>query len=99
MSRQKIVQDLVNYFRADQWQKFMKMITQTDDPMLHMHIYTENSLEPESLASLVAGYHEKKGIPLDRGVKFTGLPDVGLLINVQPVDAKTGRFLANYELF
>jgi len=97
--RKDVVQSLVSYFKSDQWQNFMKMLTQTDDPMLHIHIYCENSLEPESLARLVAGYHEKKGVPLDRGIKFSGLPDVGLLINTQSVEAKTGRFLANYELF
>jgi len=99
MVRKDVVQGLVGYFKSEQWQNFMKMLTQTDDPMLHIHIYCENSLEPESLARLVAGYHEKKGVPLDRGIKFSGLPGVGLLINTQPVEAKTGRFLANYELF
>jgi hypothetical protein len=97
--RKDVVQSLVGYFKSEQWQDFMKMLTQTDDPMLHIHIYCENSLEPDSLARLVAGYHAKKGVPLDRGIKFSGLPGVGLLINTQPIEAKTGRFLANYELF
>lgn len=99
MIRKDVVQSLVDYFKSGQWQNFMKMLTQTDDPMLHIHIYVENRVHPESLARLVEGYHKKRGVPLDRGIKFAGLPDVGLLINVQPVDAKTGKFLANYELF
>jgi hypothetical protein len=75
------------------------MITQTDDPMLHIHIYVESSVHPDSLAKLLEGVHKLKGVPLDRGIQFSGVPGVGLTINTQPVDVKTGRFLANYELF
>jgi hypothetical protein len=44
-------------------------------------------------------YHKPKGIELDRGIQFSGLPGVGMFINVQPVDSTTHKFLANYELF
>jgi len=97
--RKDVVEDIAGYFNSDQWQDFMKMLTQTDDPMLHIHVYTENSVHPESLARLVTGVHKLKGVDLDRGILFSGSPGMGALINVQPVEAKTGRFLANYEFF
>jgi len=77
----------------------MRMLTQTDDPMLHIHIYAENRVHPDSLSRLIEGYHKLKGVGLDRGIQFSGLPDVGLTINTQPVETKTGRYLANYEFF
>ena len=99
MVRKDIVEGIVSYFKSDQWQNFMRMLTQTDDPIYHIHIFSENSVHPESLAKLFTAYHKLKGVDLDRGIKFSGLPDVGMLINVQPTDAKTSRFLANYEFF
>jgi hypothetical protein len=77
----------------------MQMLTQTDDLIYHIHIYTENSIHPESLAKLLTAYHKLKGVPLDRGIQFSGVPGMGMIINVQPTDAETGRFLANYEMF
>jgi hypothetical protein len=99
MTRKEITDSVVGYFKSDQWHRFMKMLTQTDDPMYHMHLYVENSIHPESLRKLFTAYHKLKGVPLDRGILFSGLPGIGMFINVQPVDAKTHRFLANYELF
>jgi hypothetical protein len=97
--RKDVVESVAGYFKTDQWQKFMKMLTQTDDPMGHMHIFVENSIDPVSLAKLFTDYHKQKGIPLDRGIQFSGLPGVGMFINVQPTEAQTNRYLANYELF
>ena len=99
MVRKDTVKGIVSYFKSDQWQNFMRMLTQTDDPIYHIHIFAENSVHPESLAKLFTAYHKLKGVDLDRGIKFSGLPDVGMLINVQPTDAKTSVFLANYEFF
>ncbi len=99
MVRKNVVESITDYFKSDQWHRFMHMLTQTDDPMYHMHIYVENSIHPESLSKLFTAYHKLKGVPLDRGIQFSGLPGIGMFINVQPVDSKTGRFLANYELF
>lgn len=97
--RKDIVQSLGCYFKSEQWRNFIKLLTQTDDPMNHIHIYCENSLEPDSLAKLLTGVHAKQGVPLDRGIQFSALPGVGLTINTQPLEANTGRYLANYELF
>ncbi len=99
MARKDNVEGMVGYFKSEQWQNFMKMLSQTDDPIYHIHLYTENRIHPNSLAKLFTLYHKQKDVPLDRGIQFSGLPDVGMFFNVQPVDAKTGRFLANYELF
>jgi len=97
--RKDIVECIAGYFKSDQWQKFMQMLTQTDDPIYHIHIYVENSVHPESLDKLFTAYHKLKGVDLDRGIQFSGLPGVGMLINVQPTIPETSRFLANYELF
>ncbi len=60
MVREDIVESMVDYFKSDQWQDFMKMLTQTDDPVYHIHIYAENSVHPESLAKLFTEYHRLK---------------------------------------
>ena len=99
MVRKEVVENIVHYFKSDQWQDFMHMVTQTDDPIYHIHIFVENSVHPESLNKLFTAYHKLKGVDLDRGIQFSGLPGVGMLINVQPIEPKTQRFLANYELF
>jgi hypothetical protein len=99
MVRKEVVENIVQYFKSDQWQDFMHMVTQTDDPIYHIHIFVENSVHPESLNKLFTAYHKLKGVDLDRGIQFSGLPGVGMLINVQPIEPKTQRFLANYELF
>lgn len=99
MVRKDVVESIVGYFKSDQWRNFVLMLTQTDDPMYHIHIFVENSVHPEPLAKLLTNYHRLKGIVLDRGIQFSGLPGVGMFINVQPIDTKTSRFLANYELF
>jgi hypothetical protein len=75
------------------------MLTRTDDPVMHIHLYVENSLEPESLRKVLTGVHKLKGVPLDRGIQFSATVGAGMIINTQPVDAKTLRYLANYEVF
>ncbi|MGB5745771.1 MAG: hypothetical protein WBM69_02240, partial [Desulfobacterales bacterium] len=97
--RPVICDAVVSYFKSEQWRNFITLLTQTDDPMNHIHIYCENSLEPDSLAKLLTGVHAKQGVPLDRGIQFSALPGVGLTINTQPLEANTGRYLANYEMF
>jgi hypothetical protein len=99
MVRENIVTSIKQYLNSDQWKKFIEAIIRTDDPVFHIHLYIENRIHPDSLSKLLTKYHAKKGIILDRGIKYSGLPDVGMLINVQPVDSVTGRFLANYEIF
>ena len=66
MVRAEVVAELVDYFQSSQWQNFMQMLRQTDDPIYHIHIYVENSIHPDSLAKLFAGYHKRKGVELEQ---------------------------------
>jgi hypothetical protein len=99
MARKEITSKLVDYLKSEQAKNFMHMLIQTDDLIYHIHINVEYSIHPESLAKLFMEYHKPKGIELDRGIQFSGLPGVGMFINVQPGDSTTHKFLANYELF
>ena len=42
MSQSEITKGVVNYFKSDQWQELMRMLTQTDEEIYHIHMYWEN---------------------------------------------------------
>ncbi|MBA7656018.1 hypothetical protein ES703_63931 [subsurface metagenome] len=48
MSQSEITKGVVNYFKSDQWQELMRMLTQTDEEIYHIHMYWENRVEAES---------------------------------------------------
>ena len=66
MEQKEVTQEVVRYFKSDQWQELMRMLTQTDEELYHVHLYWENQIDAYSLCSLFERYFKRKGMPLDR---------------------------------
>ncbi len=72
VGQDKIVRSLVDYFKTDQWEVLMNQLTQIDEELYHTHVYLQSNLDPYSICKLLAGYFERKQIPLDRKIDVLG---------------------------
>ncbi len=39
MEQKEVTQGVVKYFKSDQWQELMHMITQTEEEIYHIHMF------------------------------------------------------------
>jgi hypothetical protein len=66
MKKEEIVKGVVKYLHSDQWQELMHMLTQTDEEIYHIHLFTQNQLSVDSIDKLLERYFKKKGLTPDR---------------------------------
>ena len=68
MEQKEVTQGVVKYFKSDQWQELMHMITQTEEEIYHIHMFWENQVDAQSLSKLMTQYFSRKGLALDRKI-------------------------------
>jgi hypothetical protein len=73
MKNKSVISDLVEYFKSDQWQELMRLLTQEEEEIYHIHVWVENQVEMESLIRLFEKYFFKKNLQLDRAIDAVGL--------------------------
>jgi hypothetical protein len=86
MSQVDVVKEIVNYFKSDQWQEYVRQIKQTEEEIYHSHLFAWNSVAPESIDKLFTGFFERIGAPLDRKIDILtpGAEGVIAAHNVHP---------------
>ena len=100
MSQNEIIKGVVNYFKSDQWQELIRMLTQTEEEIYHIHMYWETRIEAESMCRLMGRYFERKGMALDRRIDLTSpKPDVAGLHSVHPHDPERGLYIGKVQSF
>ena len=100
MSSKEITQELVKYFKSDQWQELMHMLTQQEEEIYHIHMYWENRIEAQSLIRLMESYFAKKGTSLDRKIDLTSpKPGVAGLHNVHPHDPERSLYIPAVDMY
>ena len=100
MSGKEITQGLVKYFKSDQWQELMHMLSQQQEEIYHIHMYWENRIDAQSLIHLMAKYFAKKGMKLDRKIDLTSpKPGVAGLHSVHPHDPERGLYIPAIDMY
>ncbi len=66
MSKEEISKGVVKYLQSDQWQELMRLLTQTDEEIYHIHLFAQSKLAAESLGKLMEGYFKRKGLEEER---------------------------------
>jgi hypothetical protein len=100
MSQGEITKGVVNYFKSDQWQELMHMLTQTDEEIYHIHMYWENRVEAQSLSKLMTRYFAQKGLILDRKIDLVSpSPGVAGLHSVHPHDPERSLYIPAIDMY
>lgn len=75
------------YFRSEHWQRAVKVLSITEEPVYHAHVYIETQVHPLSLEEIVKGYFAKIGRPVHRKIEiFTSgqVADSGSIHGIEP---------------
>ena len=100
MSSKEVTQGLVKYFKSDQWQELMHMLTQQEEEIYHIHMYWENRIEAQSLIRLMESYFANKGMSLDRKIDLTSpKPGVAGLHSVHPHDPEKSLYIPAIDMY
>jgi hypothetical protein len=100
MEPKEVTQGVVKYFKSDQWQELMHMITQTEEEIYHIHMFWENQVEAQSLRKLMTRYFERKGLALDRKIDLIS-PSEGVagLHSVHPHDPERSVYIPAIDMY
>jgi hypothetical protein len=101
METKEVIQEVVRYFKSDQWQELMRMLMQNDEELYHVHLYWENQLDAYSLCNLFEKYFKLKGMALDRKIDLTTVPAPGMagLHSVHPHNPKRSLYIPAIDMW
>lgn len=102
MEPKEVTQEVVKYFKSDQWQELMHMITQTEEEIYHIHMYWENQVDAQSLTKLMTQYFSRKGLALDRKIDLVSpSPSEGVvgLHSVHPHDPERSMYIPAIDMY
>jgi hypothetical protein len=96
-----LVKGVVDYFKSDHWQEYIRHLTQKEEELYHTHMFVWNRIAPESIDKLFTGYFERKGMALDRKIDILtpGAKDVIAAHNVHPHDPESFLYLPHMDWF
>lgn len=96
-----LVKGVVDYFKSDHWQEYIRHLTQKEEELYHTHMFVWNRIAPESIDKLFTGYFERKGMALDRKIDILtpGAKDVIAAHNVHPHDPESSLYLPHMDWF
>lgn len=96
-TQEEAVKAISEYFKAPQWVNFLDAIS-VGDSVRHAHIYIDSCLSPEGLGEIAEAYLEKKGIPIQRGLKYLPItPDMLNVYNIMPKGMCHFEFFLRYN--
>jgi hypothetical protein len=100
MSDKETVKEVVKYFKSDQWQELMHMLTQQEEEIYHIHMFWEGRIEAQSLSRLMERYFAKKGMALDRKIDLTSpKPGMAGLHSVHPHDPERSMYIPAVDMY
>ena len=92
-TQDQAVQKVSNYFKSPHWVDFLEELKR-GDAVRHAHIYVDSCLTPQEMGEVIEAYLEKKGIPIQRALKYLPItPDLLNVYNVMP------KGMCHFELF
>lgn len=96
-----LVKGVVEYFKSDHWQEYIRHLTQQEEELYHTHMFVWNRIAPESIDKLFTGYFERKGMALDRKIDILtpGAKDVIAAHNVHPHNPESPLYLPHLDWF
>jgi len=87
MDRGKIVQDVIAYFKGDQWRRMAAALEQDPEPRgTHAHIFVETCVHPNNIEELICGFFAQRGAPSARRIDYMAPRpgEMGSLHGVEP---------------
>lgn len=84
---QDLIETVAAYFLSDHWKKAIEVLSISDEPIYHAHVYIETQIHPMSLEEIVKGYFAKIGRPVHRKIEiFTSgqVADSGSIHGIEP---------------
>ena len=54
-----LVKGVVDYFKSDHWQEYIRHLTQKEEELYHTHMFVWNRIAPESIDMLFTGYFKR----------------------------------------
>lgn len=87
MGNEKLANEIVAYFKSDQWNALLEILGKKDEPVYHVHIYIDTNVNPWCMEQLMKLYFAKKGHPVERKIEiFTSgqIAGSGTIHGVEP---------------
>lgn len=99
-NKKEITAGIISYFKSDQWRELMRLLTQTEEEIYHIHMFWENRVAAQSLCRLMERYFAQKGLPLDRKIDLTTSgPDVIGLHSVHPHNPNRALYVPAIDMY
>ena len=70
MKNSNYAQEIVEYFKSEQWQRLMDILKKNDEEVYHVHIYIDTNINPWCMEQLLKYYFAKNGHPVERKVEI-----------------------------
>lgn len=87
LDEEHLIEAVASYFRSEHWKRAVEVLSITDEPIYHAHVYIETQIHPMSLEEIVKGYFKKTGRPVHRKIEiFTSgqVADSGSIHGIEP---------------
>jgi len=70
MSAKKLLDEVVDYFKSEQWLRMMKTLQIKDEKVNHIHIYIDTKINPWCIEQVLKLYFAKIGHPIHRKIEL-----------------------------
>lgn len=70
MTEKKIFDEIVDYFKSEQWMRMMNTLNNKEDKANHVHIYIDTNINPWCMEQLLKSYFAKIGHPIHRKIEI-----------------------------
>jgi hypothetical protein len=74
MKKEEVIKRVVDYFRSEHWQNFLKILNNPPEEIYHAHFWMENGIEANSLTKLMDRYLKEIGWEVDRKIDLMSGP-------------------------
>jgi hypothetical protein len=82
-----LIETVAGYFRSEHWARALEVLSISDEPIYHAHVYVETQIHPLSLEEIIKGYFGKSGKSVHRKIEiFTSgqVADSGSIHGIEP---------------
>ncbi len=96
-TQQQAAEQVTAYFRSAHWTDFLEVLKRGDE-VRHAHIYLDSCLLPFELGEIIETYLKKRGIPIQRALKYLPItPDMLNIYNIMPKGMCHFEFFLRYN--
>lgn len=87
MEHKNMAKEIEEYFKGEQWTRFMEVLNKKEEEIYHIHIYVDTCLNPWCLEQILKNYFARIGHPVERKIEiFTSgqIAGSGTIHGVEP---------------